>query len=379
MPRFISIFALLIAICCKAQDTCAVAEAQPHHGLIGRLLDYLDDANKPKTNKPFDFSVLGGPHYSSDKGFGIGLVAAAEYRMSKSDSLMQPSTASLYANATTGQYFSLGLEGLHIFPSDKIRINYKFQFESFKTYFWGIGYEMAKQDANKTKYKYFLTQGSADFGWRVGAHVYLGPKVAVAYMQGRKFSNPVMWDGLPLSTFNLGVGFTAKLDSRDFVSNAYSGWLLCLDQLFYPRFVANKHAFTRTTVTAAYYHKMWKGAVGAVKYLADITYGNTPWGLMPTFGGSYDMRGYYEGQYRDKCAMSLCVELRQYIWKRFGAVVWGGVGQVFPDFKKFNVRHTLPNYGVGIRWEFKHRMNVRLDYGFGRHCSGFVFNISEAF
>lgn len=41
-----------------------------------KFLDYFNDANKEKKNKKFDFSVIGGPHYSSDTKLGLGLVAA---------------------------------------------------------------------------------------------------------------------------------------------------------------------------------------------------------------------------------------------------------------------------------------------------------------
>ena len=51
-----------------------------------------------------------------------------------------------------------------------------------------------------------------------------------------------------------------------------------------------------------------------------------------------------------------------------------------PSFSKFNGAHTLPNYGIGYRWEFKKRVNVRLDYGFGlRGQKSFMFGINEAF
>ena len=39
----------------------------------------------------------------------------------------------------------------------------------------------------------------------------------------------------------------------------------------------------------------------------------------------------------------------------------------------------LFNWGVGLRFEFKHNVNVRIDYGFGRHTSGLVFAVGEAF
>lgn len=91
------------------------------------------------------------------------------------------------------------------------------------------------------------------------------------------------------------------------------------------------------------------------------------------------MRGYYDGRYRDKNVGDAVVELRQHIYGRSGGVVWVGAGNVFPDFSHIDIRHSLPNFGVGYRWEFKHKVNIRLDYGFGRHTSGLIFSINEAF
>ena len=77
--------------------------------------------------------------------------------------------------------------------------------------------------------------------------------------------------------------------------------------------------------------------------------------------------------------MDAQIELRQHIWKRNGVAVWAGAGTVFPRFSDFTSKHILPNYGFGYRWEFKKRVNVRLDLGFGKHQTGFIFNINEAF
>lgn len=53
---------------------------------------------------------------------------------------------------------------------------------------------------------------------------------------------------------------------------------------------------------------------------------------------------------------------------------------MFPKFADLRMKHVLPNFGVGYRWEFKKNVNVRLDYGFGKHGQkGFIFNINEAF
>lgn len=48
-------------------------------------------------------------------------------------------------------------------------------------------------------------------------------------------------------------------------------------------------------------------------------------------------------------------------------------------FCKLKVEHILPNYGIGLRIEFKHNVNVRIDYGFGKDTAGFLFQFAEAF
>ena len=54
----------------------------------------------------------------------------------------------------------------------------------------------------------------------------------------------------------------------------------------------------------SYYHPVWKGGVLAGQFHTLLNYGNPPLGLMATLGSSYSMRGYYEGRYRDKCAIN---------------------------------------------------------------------------
>jgi len=96
-------------------------------------------------------------------------------------------------------------------------------------------------------------------------------------------------------------------------------------------------------------------------------------------GGSYGMRGYYEGRYRDRDLVQAQVELRQKVYRRHGVALWVGAGNFFPKMERFRWSHTLPNGGVGYRWEFKNRINVRLDYGVGKGETGFYFSVNEAF
>ena len=109
------------------------------------------------------------------------------------------------------------------------------------------------------------------------------------------------------------------------------------------------------------------------------TYGNTPWTLLPTVDDSNGIRGYYEGRYRAKQEADVTVEVRQHVWRRNGIVVWAGLGTVFDRFSQIDSDRLLPSYGIGYRWEFKKRVNIRVDLGFGRHSTAFAMGIHETF
>lgn len=342
-----------------------------------RFLNYFNDANKPKPRKKFDFSIIGGPHYSSDTKLGLGLVAAGLYQ--GKDSLMQPSMVSLYGDVSTTGFYLLGIKGTHFFPEDKYRLLYNLYFFSFPGYFWGTGYAAGDNSDNKGRYKRIQNQVKIDFLFRLANKLYAGPLVSFDYVAGSEFKKPETLNGAAKSTTSVGVGGSISYDTRDFQTNSYKGVYLKLEQTLLPGFLGNKNAFYMTDLLADIYQKVWKGGILAIDAHARFTFGDTPWTMMPRLGGSFRMRGYYEGQYRDKNVAEIQVELRQHVWKRNGIVLWVGAGNVFYDFGKFKWSHTLPNYGVGYRWEFKKRVNVRLDYGFGKGQTGFLFNINEAF
>lgn len=60
--------------------------------------------------------------------------------------------------------------------------------------------------------------------------------------------------------------------------------------------------------------------------------------MVALLGGSYQMRGYYEGQYRDNDLIQTQVELRQHIYNRHGIALWGGAGNVFRNSSTSNGR-----------------------------------------
>ena len=383
MNKFLYIALLLalpLSLHAQSSDSIPADSANKRDGFFTRILRYFEDSNKEKPYKKFDVSVIGGPFYTSDMKLGVGLVGAGLYRMNGCDSIMQPSNVSLFGSVSTVGFYMLGLSGNNLFPEDNYRLNYTLFFYSFPSYYWGIGYNNANRDNNKSKIDRFQALMKVEFLIKLSNNFYIGPSLMWDYAKAKDVAThqQYLFDGMSLSQRNYGVGASIQYDTRDYIYNASRGIYLYLAQSFRPSWLGNKQAFSTTDFITRGYKIVWKGGILAGELKGTFNFGNPPWSLMAELGSQGSMRGYYEGRYRDKHSIAAQVELRQHVWRRNGITVWLGAGNVFHNARTF--KKILPNYGIGYRWEFKKRVNVRLDLGFGKSGqSGFTFNINEAF
>lgn len=356
--------------------------AKAHNGIFKKIVNYFRDSNKQKPNKKIDFGFIPGPNYSATTGLGLGLLGTATYSADRTDPTLPRSNASVYSNMTTAGFFVVGLRGNHIFPHENFQLDYKVNLSTFSTSYWGMGYANADNDDNETDYRRNRINAMARFMVKLAPNTYIGPFVNYRVTQARGVNEDFsyLWQGQDktIHTYTAGLSFT--YDSRDFMLNASKGVFVQIDQTFTPRCFGNgKYNFSTTEATFATYGKLWKGAILAGELHGQFNYGHTPWSQLATVGSNDRMRGYYEGRYNDKSVIEGQVELRQHIKGRNGVVAWVALANAFPDFKNIAWRYTLPNAGVGYRWEFKKRINIRVDYGFTRNGGGFIFNINEAF
>lgn len=345
--------------------------------IYNSVYKYFTESNQVKEEKRFDFSIIGGPHFSSDTKLGLGLVASGLYRVDRQNLSLPPSNISFYGDVTTTGFYLLGIRGTTIFKEDKYRLGINFYFFSFPSKYWGIGYANGNRKDDYTTYKRLEKQIRIDFSRRLFQNTYIGATGLFRHVNAKDFKDVSFLEGEKPDIATQGFGLFMTYDSRDFLPNPYRGTYARFEQLFFPDFWGNK--FKRTEVLFRQYNKIWKGCILASDLQGIFNYGNTPWSMVALLGGSYQMRGYYEGQYRDNNIIQTQIELRQHIYNRHGVAVWGGAGNVFPNFHHFKWKETLPTYGIGYRWEFKNRVNVRLDYGIGKGQSAFYFNIDEAF
>lgn len=346
--------------------------------IFNRLVQYFEEAKKDKTQEKFDISFIGGPSYSVDTKLGIGLLASGLYRIDKSDIFLPPSDVSIYSNITTSGFFSIGIINHSIFPDDQYRVNVSLNYAYLPTKYYGIGYEAGRRGIY-SKYDRNQISFSGDVQKKIWNHFYGGLNVTIKDIHSKKFKNPEIAPLNNLNNFIFGGGIILSYDSRDFVPNPSRGFYFKYEENFYPRFLGNDNHYREAFIAAKTYQKIWKGAILASEINSTIKTGDVPWSQLSLVGGSYQMRGYFTGRYRDKKQMNAQVEIRQKIYNRHGAVAWVGAGKIFDHFSNLNARHILPNYGLGYRWEFKKNVNIRFDYGMGKEGGGFYFNVNEAF
>lgn len=342
------------------------------------LGNYLRNTNK-KTDRPFDYSVLIGPSYGASTSVGLGGTVSGLYSWDRADSLLPKSNVSVFANASLTGMLAVGVRGNNFLPHERYRFNYQLYILNFPGKFWGIGYKNGADDANEGDYRRIKVQFKPDFLFRLSSRMYAGVVGDIQWVNAFGMDCPDLLGGQAHAVVARGAGLNFTFDSRDFVLNAYSGNYFCIEQMFYPSAFGNSYSFSYTDLTYSTYHQLWKGGVLALELHTLFNYGDVPWTMLAQVGVQGRMRGYYEGRYRDRNIMEGQLELRQRIRKRHGMAFWVGAANVFPDFSNIYFRQILPNYGLGYRWEFKKRVNVRLDLGFTKDNPNFTFNINEAF
>ena len=364
-----------------AADSLAVDTTAPkqRNSIFRRLIRYFEQANEDRTQeKKFDLTWVLGPSYSAVTKVSLGILASGLYRIDRTDTITQPSNVSLYANISTSGYYKVGVTGLNLMDRNRHRIKYDISFASMPIDYWGIGYDMAQAEKSSMVEKRYRID--AEYQYEMARNFFAGAALDFTHAAAKKVANPEYMLGQRDKYTATGFGLSLQYDSRDFAPNPYRGIYLSLRETYFPAALGTTETIWRTTFTGNYYQRLWKGCTLALDaYLEYNSVKEIPWSMVAQLGGGYRMRGYYLGQYRDNAMIEVQAELRQKIYNRHGIAVWVGAGNVFPNFNSFRWSQTLPNYGIGYRWEFKHRVNVRVDYGRGRHGGSVVFNVNEAF
>ncbi|MEX9906281.1 BamA/TamA family outer membrane protein [Providencia rettgeri] len=361
----------------------AKADFLPDRQQIDGWLNDLGGKNSFDESKTVDWGVLPGPFYTPEMGVGIGTALVGLYRIDKEDKQTQPSSIGLSGFASSTGAFGLNFTNYNFIDNDQWRLFVSGTINNIPTYYWGKGYSAGKNDHNKEKYHSQEFQITPRVLYQLADSTYIGLGWDFSSINasdpddGAKqyFSNSIGGR----SVLNSGVSAYYSYDTRDFLPNAYHGQAFEAIYTYFAPSLGSDTRFQTTQLQYAYYHALAEETVIAFDNYARFSTGNVPWNQLSLLGNGNRMRGYYEGRYRDNNIFTSQIELRHKLDWRHGVVGWLGTGTMSDTASELGQGHWLPTVGVGYRFEFKPRMNVRLDFGVGRNSTGVYFQVGEAF
>lgn len=294
-------------------------------------------------------------------------------------------------------------------PGEKLYLLGEVSYYDVNYFYYGIGNETKKVDESEVDYKVFI------FNQRVMPRVapnwFAGLQYRFTNLRNIKYGEPGE-EGGPnkfQTDVNQGVitarearggntsgfGPAVLYDGRDNVLATYRGQYLHVHGLFAGKYAGSDYNFERFQIDARHFQPLFANntnTILALQYLGQFhTGGRVPFRELSAFGADLGgsiynyatlMRGIYEGRFRDRQMMTFQAEIRQKLFWRFDAAIFGSVGEVTSQFKDFSLSGTRYAGGVGGRFRLnqRDRLNVRLDYGVGSGgSSGIYFSIGEAF
>ena len=355
----------------------------PDRNSIDRWLAPLGAGSGFDAAKGIDWGVMPGPFYTPELGIGVGVAAVGMYRPDKKDTVSQNSTLSLSGYASATGAFGLNFNNYAFFADDRWRFFLDGDIRNTPTYYWGRGFSAGEHNHDKQKYTSKALDVRPMIYRRLAESAYIGVGSALSVLDAAhiRHGDPRRIENAPggASVLSSGLSVALSWDDRDFVPNPRTGQTANIRYTRYSPKIGSDTRFDAWSLHASRYHPLSQKSVLAWEVNGDFTQGHVPWNMLPLLGSNQRMRGYYEGRYRDRNVVSGQLEYRRKLAWRHGVVAWLGAGTMAPAFRELDNRRILPSAGVGYRFEFKPRMNVRLDYGVGKGSSGFYFQVGEAF
>ena len=270
------------------------------------------------------YNILAGPSYTPDFGVLIGGQALLTFKMNPSDTLqlrsIVPTSIALMLNGGVSVLSKPQL----FFKNDKFRIFGQFSYKNSKENFYGVGYDTNKnwtRSDSTSRYRYNGMQINPWFLFRIKeTPFFIGPQIDITY---DKMSDiPKLMPTLPSYTdaggtangyknFSSGVGVLLSYDTRDIPANAYKGIYLNFQGMLYQKFLGSDDNFYRVDIDYRQYKSVGNRKVIAWMLQTKNVFGDVPLNKYSLAGTTFDLRGYYTGQYRDKSAHVAIAEYRQ--------------------------------------------------------------------
>jgi len=346
--------------------------------------DQTPEGTPRHTGKSFTPLVAPIPFKNTQVGWGLVLMAGAIHRFDP-DTTYKPSTGAVCGFYTENQSWGVVAVEVARFSRDRWRARGLLSHMDLNYDFYGIG-----EDAGSAGVAFGIEQ-KMDFavlsGLRRVTHGFYAGAAAMWLGTTAKPKSDLPPDVQPpTSDFShaslVAPGLQAELDTRDDDYWPSHGSLAKLKGWFFASGLGSTREFQRYAFFWSWYTRLAPPLVLATNANALGVSGDAPFYALPALGtGLGGLRGYTQGRYRDRVAVTVQAEARYHTKGRLGGVVFGGAGLVAPDVSGFGKAEVLPAGGVGLRFQLtrNYPMHMRFDYAWGKDAPLFYFSVAEAF
>lgn len=321
---------------------------------------------------------------------GFGGLGMYFFKMDKEDVESPPSLVSLYAIYTTNNSYIFTPFGRFFWNQDKNRASF------------GVGTLRINNDFNyddlgndlQLVFSELRTFVTAEYSRRVigefylGA-LYLGTKTFYKFDQGTEeendFSRNFFKQNGIEDNFVSSVGLNLSYDNRDYPYYPTSGFTFSVRPKLNAGWLGSDNDYVDTDYKFSYFNSLNKDMILGVNVSGGFAFGDVPFDGYQNYGVRNSLRGYEAGKYKGKHMIASQAELRWHIYKKWGAVAFGGTGSIWGNEnngeEEFE-RNWLPSAGAGVRYMVSQekKINIRLDYAIGADGNqGLYFGVMEAF
>lgn len=259
----------------------------------------------------------------------------------------------------------------------------EFRYRTFPDRFYGIGNNSAK--SNEEIYEYSLVSFKSLFLKKVYPSLFLGFDYHYEKEYGFKYTSQGVLENGSITGYNGGVqsaiGLVGVFDSRDNVISAYKGSLLEVSSYFYRKPIGSTFNFTYLNVLYQKYWQIKSKQVLALQAKARYGFGDVPFLDLSAVGNDDLLRGYPKNRFKDVNFIGGQVEYRFPLFWRLGMVTFAGAGDVFKTHSDLSISKIKYSVGTGLRFIVNpvERLNIRIDYGYGREGGYYYFIVAESF
>jgi outer membrane protein assembly factor BamA len=321
---------------------------------------------------------------------GFGAMAMYLFKLNDTDTISPPSMVSVLGLYTSNKsHIFIPMAKLY-WNEDKhrasiaggsIRVNQDFDYDNsgsdLRLVFSELRTFVSAEYSRKIKGDFYL------------GLLYFGTQTRYKFDQGtteqNDFAEAFFKEKEIADNFISSIGLNISFDSRDYIYYPTKGFLISIRPKLNAGFLGSDNNYIDTDYKLANYYSFSQKSVLATSVSGGFASGDVPFDGFQNYGVRNNLRGYTSGQYKGPYMIAMQTEYRWRFYKRFGAVMFAGIGSIWGDPQSnisFAERDWLPSAGLGARYMISRekRINFRLDYAWGVDGNqGLYFGVMEAF